>query len=172
MGGLPIVGTHVTQNPNDKQEMEPAVAELAKRPETLGAVERMAADNGYGSAHNVEILVSAGIEPPIAVGRQRHHEALAERLAPVPEAPPNPDAMGAMRHRLKTKAGKALQGLLRQTENHVGTGVWHHQGSDGVSPVLVAGPGGGERRMAVGVPGVQPEAAFRLTARGYCVLTT
>jgi hypothetical protein len=49
MGSLLIVGTHVTQNPNDQQEMEPAVAELAQLPESLGAVERLAADNGYGS---------------------------------------------------------------------------------------------------------------------------
>jgi transposase len=119
MGSLLIVGTHVTQNPNDKQEMEPAVAELAKLPETLGAVERMAADNGYGSAHNVEILVTAGIEPLIAVGRQRHHEALAERLAPVPEAPPNPDAMGAMKHRLKTKEGKAFYAKRKTTSEPV-----------------------------------------------------
>lgn len=119
MGSLPIVGTHVTQNPNDQQEMEPAVAELAKLPETLGAVERMAADNGYGSAHNVEILVTAGIEPLIAVGRQRHHEALAERLTPVPEAPPNPDAMGAMKHRLKTKEGKAFYAKRKTTSEPV-----------------------------------------------------
>jgi len=119
MGSLLIVGTHVTQNPNDQQEMEPAVAELAKLPETLGAVERMAADNGYGSAHNVEILVTAGIEPLIAVGRQRHHEALAERLTPVPEAPPNPDAMGAMKHRLKTKEGKACYAKRKTTSEPV-----------------------------------------------------
>lgn len=119
MGSLLIVGTHVTQNPNDKQEMEPAVAELAKLPETLGAVKRMAADNGYGSAHNVEILVTAGIEPLIAVGRQSHHEALAERLAPVPEAPPNPDAMGAMQHRLKTKEGKAFYAKRKTTSEPV-----------------------------------------------------
>ena len=119
MGSLLIIGAHVTQNPNDKQEMEPAVAELAKRPETLGAVERLAADNGYGSAHNVEILVAAGIEPLIAVGRQSHHEALAERLAPVPEAPPNPDAMGAMRHRLKTKEGKAFYAKRKTTSEPV-----------------------------------------------------
>jgi len=119
MGSLLIVGTHVTQNPNDQQEMEPAVAELAKLPETLGAVERMAADNGYGSAHNVEILVTAGIEPLIAVGRQRHHEALAERLTPVPEAPPNPDAMGAMKHRLKTKEGKAFYAKRKTTSEPV-----------------------------------------------------
>jgi transposase len=119
MGSLLIVGTHVTQNPNDKQEMEPAVAELAQLPETMGAVERLAADNGYGSAHNVEILVSAGIEPLIAVGRQSHHEALEERLAPVPEAPPNPDAMGAMRHRLKTKEGKAFYAKRKTTSEPV-----------------------------------------------------
>ena len=115
MGSLLIVGTHVTQNPNDKQEMEPAVAELAKLPASLGAVERLAADNGYGSAHNVEILVEHGIEPFIAVGRQPHHEALEERLAPVPEAPQNPDAVGAMKHRLKTKEGKAFYAKRKST---------------------------------------------------------
>ena len=119
MGSLLIVGTHVTQNPNDKQEMEPAVAELAKLPERLGAVERLAADNGYGSAHNVEILMTAGIEPLIAVGRQRHHEALAERLAPVPEALPNPDAMSAMQHRLKTQEGKAFYAKRKTTSEPV-----------------------------------------------------
>ena len=115
MGSLLIVGTHVTQNPNDKQEMEPAVAELAQLPASLGAVERLAADNGYGSAHNVEILVEHGIEPFIALGRQPHHEALEERLAPVPEAPQNPDAVGAMKHRLKTKEGQAFYAKRKST---------------------------------------------------------
>lgn len=119
IGSLLIVGTHVTQNPNDKQEMEPAVAELAKLPECLGAVERMAADNGYGSAHNVEILVEQGIEPFIAVGRQPHHEALEERLVPVPEAPNNPDAVGTMKHRLKTKEGKAFYAKRKTTSEPV-----------------------------------------------------
>ena len=63
MGSLLIVGAHVTQNANDQPEMEPALAELAKRPETLGIVERMTADNGYCSQHHVEIVVHAGIEP-------------------------------------------------------------------------------------------------------------
>jgi transposase len=119
MGSLLIVGTHVTQNPNDKQEMEPAVAELAQLPETMGAVERLAADNGYGSAHNVEILVTTGIEPLIAVGRQSHHEALEERLAPVPEAPQNPDAVTAMKHRLKTPEGKACYAKRKTTSEPV-----------------------------------------------------
>ena len=119
MGSLLIVGTHVTQNPNDQQEMEPAVAELAKLPASLGAVERMAADNGYSSAHNVEILVEHGIEPFIAVGRQPHQEALEERLAPVPAAPNHPDAVGAMKHRLKTKEGKAFYAKRKTTSEPV-----------------------------------------------------
>ena len=82
MGSLLIVGAHVTQHANDKQEIEPALAELAKLPETLGTVERMTADNGYLSEGNVNRLVEARIEPLIAVGRQSHHDALAERLAP------------------------------------------------------------------------------------------
>jgi len=119
MGSLLIVGAHVTQHANDKQEIEPALAELAKLPETLGTVERMTADNGYLSEGNVNRLVDARIEPLIAVGRQSHHEALAERLVPVPEAPPNPDAMGAMRHRLKTKEGKAFYAKRKTTSEPV-----------------------------------------------------
>jgi hypothetical protein len=115
MGSLLIVGAHVTQNPNDKQEIEPALAELAKLPETLGTVNRAALDNGFDSAHNVEILVNHGIEPFIAVGRQPHHEALEERLAPVPKAPQNPEAVGAMKHRLKTKEGKAFYAKRKST---------------------------------------------------------
>jgi transposase len=115
MGSRLIVGVQVTQNPNDKQEIEPALAEWAKLPETLGAVEQMAADSGYFSQHNVDIVVNAGIEPLIAVGRQRHHAALEERLAPVPDAPPNPDALGAMKHRLKTPEGKAVYARRKTT---------------------------------------------------------
>lgn len=54
-----IVGQHVTQNTNDKQEVEPALAELNKLPEKLGKVERAALDNGYFSDDNVNTLVIA-----------------------------------------------------------------------------------------------------------------
>jgi len=122
MGSLLIVGAHVTQNANDKQEMEPALVELAKLPETLGAAERMTADNGYCSAHNVEILVNQGIEPVIAVGRQSHHEALAERLAPV--RTPRPTPMRWARCSTGSKRRRARRST--PAENHFGTGVRGH----------------------------------------------
>jgi hypothetical protein len=85
----------------------------------LGAVERMAADNGYFSQHNVEIVVNNGIEPLIAVGRQSHHETLAARLAPVPDAPQNPDAVTAMKHRLKTPEVQACYAKRKTTSEPV-----------------------------------------------------
>lgn len=112
---LLIVGAHLTQNANDKQEVGPALQELAKLPEALGSVARAALDHGYYSQSNVEIPVEHGIEPFIAVGRQSHHEALEQRLAPVPEAPNNPDAVGAMKHRLKTKEGKTFYAKRKST---------------------------------------------------------
>jgi len=112
---LLVVGEHVTQQVNDKQEVAPALQELAKLPDALGSVARAALDNGYYSQSNIETLVDHGIEPFIAVGRQSHHEALEERLAPVPDAPKNPDAVSAMKYRLKTKEGKAFYAKRKTT---------------------------------------------------------
>ncbi len=42
-----IVGNHISQNPNDKQEVEPALAQLERLPETLGQVKRAALDSGF-----------------------------------------------------------------------------------------------------------------------------
>jgi transposase len=128
MGSLLIVGTHVTQNPNDQQEMEPAVAELAKLPKTLGAVERMAADNGYGSAHNVAILATSGHRTPDRGRPPTPPRRLGRTSGAGPGSPAQPRRDG----RDDAPAqDEGRQGLLRQTENHLGTGVWHHQGSDG-----------------------------------------
>ena len=112
---LLIVGQPVTQQANDQPEVEPALQELAKLPDELGAVERAALDNGYDSQSHIEALERQGIEPFIAVGRQSHDQALEERLAPVPEAPNDPDAVGAMKHRLNTQEGKAFYAQRKTT---------------------------------------------------------
>jgi transposase len=119
VGSLLIIGAHVTQHPNDKQEIEPALAALAQLPTTLGVIVGLNADNGYLSEGNVNQVVKAGIEPLIALGRQSHHEALAERLAPVPAPPENPTALQAMQHRLKTPEGKARYAQRKTTSEPV-----------------------------------------------------
>ena len=55
-----IVEQHITQHPNDKQEIEPALAALEKLPVALGKVKKLLADTGYFSAANVEKCIEDG----------------------------------------------------------------------------------------------------------------
>jgi hypothetical protein len=49
-----IVGQHVSQNPNDKQEVAPALAVLLRLPDDLGGIAKAAADSGYFSKDNAQ----------------------------------------------------------------------------------------------------------------------
>ena len=110
-----IVGEHVSQNTNDKQEVEPALSELEKLPEHLGKVEKAALDSGYFSEANIQRFDEAEIEAYIPAGRQHHNLTLEERFAPAPELPENPDMAATMNHRLKTEAGKAFYAKRKST---------------------------------------------------------
>lgn len=102
-----IVGTHVNQHTNDKQQVEPMLAELEKLPETLGQANALLADTGYFSAANVRACGEQHIEPLIAMGRDSHHAPLAERLAPDAPEPDTDDPVVKMAWYLKTREGKA-----------------------------------------------------------------
>ena len=119
-GSLLVVAADVTQAPNDKQQLEPMLGQLAMLPDALGNVETLLADNGYFSESNVNACAAAGIDPVIAMGRDAHHPSLAERFAPAPSPPPkDPTPLAAMDHRLKTQAGKKLYALRKQTPEPV-----------------------------------------------------
>lgn len=110
-----IVEGHVTQQPNDKQEVAPALEKLGALPEELGKVESLLADTGYHSEANLERCEAAGIEPLIAAQRERHNPSLSERFADDPPSPVNPSLTEATRHRLRTQAGKALYAKRKST---------------------------------------------------------
>ena len=110
-----IVGNHVSQQPNDKQEVEPALEQLGQLPESLGKVEKAALDSGFFSEDNTKCFEVKGIQPYIASGRQTHNLSLEERLAPPPSPPINPDAVAAMKHRLQTEAGKEFYAKRKST---------------------------------------------------------
>ena len=107
---LMVVGQHVTQHPNDKEELKPAVEVLEALPEELGTVSTILADAGYYSEENVNYCESDehGIEPYISAGREGHNVKLQERFTE-----PEPLADGAtpterMKHRMKTPEGRAV----------------------------------------------------------------
>jgi transposase len=113
-GSLLVVAGDVVQSPNDKQQVQPMLGELAALPGELGNAETLLADTGYFSEANVNACAAAGIDPLIAQGRQSHYPPLSERTAADPPEPENPTAVEAMAHRLQTKAGKALYALRKQ----------------------------------------------------------
>ena len=111
---LLVVASDVVQAPNDKQQVQPLLGQLAGLPRELGKAETLLADTGYFSETNVDACAAAGIDPLIAQGRQSHDPPLAERTAADPPAPENPTPLEAMAHRLQPKARKALYGLRKQ----------------------------------------------------------
>ena len=110
-----IVEQHISQQPNDKQEVTPTLQRLQRLPEALGEVDTLLADSGYFSEANVNTIESNDITPYIPEGRQGHNQPLHQRFAEDPPAPSDPNAIEAMRHRLKTREGKAVYAQRKST---------------------------------------------------------
>jgi len=110
-----VIAAHVTQQPNDKQQVEPVLEALQARPQTLGQAEALLADNGYLSEANVKACVEQKIEPLIALGRDAHHLPLDARFQPDAPTPESADPLTQMAWRLKTKAGRARYGKRKCT---------------------------------------------------------
>lgn len=103
-----IVAQHVSQHPNDKQEVEPALDNLDAVAAVIGTAEAVIADTGYFSADNVDACHEHHVEPYIAAGRDAHYPPLSERLSePVPLAD-GANAVDRMKHRLRTAAGREV----------------------------------------------------------------
>jgi hypothetical protein len=117
---LLVVAPAVTQAANDKEQLLPMLKKLKGLPKELGRTKRLLADSGYLSEKNVEGCAAAGIEPLIAMKRDRHNQSWCKRFARAPKAPPiSASAMRKMAHRLKTPKGRQLYALRKQTPEPV-----------------------------------------------------
>ena len=103
-----IVESHVSQRSNDKQEILPTVEGLTSLPEELGVVDTIVADTGYFSENNVTICNRNEMEPLIAVGREKHNQALKDRFCQPDPLSDEADPVSKMRHRLKTQEGRQI----------------------------------------------------------------
>jgi len=110
-----ILGNHVSQNPNDKKELEPALNELDDLPDSVGKIERVAADNGYKSEGNLKLAKKRNVEIYVPSGRQKHNQKLDDMFSPEPTPPKNPTLSEALEYRMKTKAGKAFYAVRKST---------------------------------------------------------
>lgn len=110
-----IVATHVTQATNDKEQVAPMVKKVQANPEGLNQPATWLADTGYYSEKNVTMCVAAKIEPLIAVKRDAHHPGWRERFSEPEPLAEGASAVETMKHRLKTRAGRAAYALRKQT---------------------------------------------------------
>jgi transposase len=140
VGSQLIVAADVVTAANDKQQLQPMVAQVVTN---VGEPDGVIADSGYFSEANVQALEQRDgrpIEAHIAVGRDRHG-------APPPGPPRGriPNGLSPaerMRRRLRTKAGHAIYAQRKIT----------------VEPVIGQIKGRGFRRFSLrGLTGVKGE---------------
>lgn len=112
-----IVAAEVTNQANDKQQgvpmaqaalnnIEAAKIERAKTEDGERVPIPNTLDAGYFSEEAVKELETMGIDPHIATGRQKHHEAAAPLAEG--ECAPAATVKEKMQHKLRTPAGKLL----------------------------------------------------------------
>ena len=110
-----ITNTNVVQAANDKQQVEVMLDELVALPASLGRVETLVADTGYFSEANVKACGEHDITPLIAVKRDSHHPDPLERFTEPPPLAEDATEVEKMRHRLKTKEGRAIYAKRKGT---------------------------------------------------------
>ena len=110
-----IVENHVSQQSNDKQELEPALKKIKELPEELGTVDKIATDNGYKSEANTILAAEKNIGLYVPAGREQHNDKLSALLSKEPEMPDNPTPSESLEYRMATKDGKAFYALRKTT---------------------------------------------------------
>jgi transposase len=110
-----ILATHVTQATNDKEQIAPMLKKVQANPEGLNQPATWLADTGYYSEKNVAACVAAKVEPLIAVKRDEHHPGWRKRFSEPEPLANGASAVEAMKHRLKTRTGRATYALRKQT---------------------------------------------------------
>ena len=111
-----IVGQRVSDAPNDKEQMLPTLAAVSP---VAGAVGAVLVDSGYYSEKAVAAVEDEGKGPKVyaAMKREGHGRSVSqlEEHPDPPAPPPGAKASEIMAHRLKTKLGKELYKLRKQT---------------------------------------------------------
>jgi transposase len=115
VGTMLIVESHVSQAPNDKQELTPAITALKELPEELGKVDTILADAGYYSDDNVAFSEQSEIDPFIPPSREKHNPPLTERFIDPAPLPEDAKPIDKMRNKLKTVEGRKVYAQRKST---------------------------------------------------------
>jgi transposase len=106
-----IVATNVTQQANDKQQLEPLVEEIKKNIDGE-TPEKLSGDSGYFSESNVEYLEGEGVDGYIATNRQKHGDI--PELAGCGRIAKDATKQERMTRKLRTKKGRETYSKRKQ----------------------------------------------------------
>ena len=105
-----IVATGVTQETNDKQQIEPLIEKIEEN--TAGKLPKVvSADAGYFSETNCNILDDKEIKAYVATGKQKHGEIPLQLRGRIPN---NATVKERMARKLRTIKGRATYSLRKQ----------------------------------------------------------
>jgi transposase len=113
-----ILAALVTQAPNDKEQVEPILEDIATLSDEVGRPEGLLADSGYFSEDNVKLCVQRKVTPYIARKRSKHNPSLKDLLWPPDDSRPEKeenDPVRAMEHRMRSAEGRALYAHRKTT---------------------------------------------------------
>jgi transposase len=120
-----IVAALLTQQPNDKQELQPLIEEIRENLE--GATPRkISADSGYYSEDNATFLVKEQVDGYVATGRLKHTDS-----SPPPPRGRIPKAAGVkerMTRKLRTIRGRNIYGKRKEIVEPVFGQIKHVRG--------------------------------------------
>ena len=119
-----IVGQAVTQQTNDKKQVEPMIEAIQKQAGKKPA--ELLADSGYCSEYNLKYLQKKKILAYVATDGQKHgrHPAACKR-GPLPQGSTNVDRM---RRKLQTKAGAKIYAARKSIVEPVFGQIKHARG--------------------------------------------
>jgi len=106
-----VVAADVTQDGNDKCQVEPMAQQMQKNTGKLP--KEVSADAGYFSESNVNYLAQTGIDGYVATRRTKHTEE--PDSAPRGRIPKDATAKQRMARKLRTKKGRAAYAKRKQT---------------------------------------------------------
>jgi transposase len=106
-----IVAAEVTIQPNDKQQLEPMIAEIEKNCNTVP--KELSADAGYYSEENVAHAQAKGIHPCIPPGNTRHTDP--QPASPRGRIPKQLSLKERMERLLRTKKGRKAYAKRKET---------------------------------------------------------
>jgi len=106
-----IIATNVTQEPNDKQQVESLVEKIKENTEGKKP-KKISADSGYYSEDNVKLLDGQGIDPYLATRREKHNQRTPQQ--PRGRIPANATIIERMERKLRTVKGRCTYSKRKQ----------------------------------------------------------